>query len=108
MKTLLVCTALAATALVPSAAAAQAVPGAVIAVVDLETVTSNCTACKTANNALRSQVTGLQNREKALSGPLETEGKSIQTAIDALKGKEPDAALQARAKAFHRNSRSSG
>jgi Skp family chaperone for outer membrane proteins len=101
MKKLLVCAAIAATAFVPSAAAAQAVPAAVIAVVDLETVTSNCTACKTANNALRSQVTGLQNREKALSGPLETEGKSIQTAVDALKGKDPDAALQARAKTWN-------
>jgi Skp family chaperone for outer membrane proteins len=101
MKKLLVCAAIAATAFVPSAAAAQAVPAAVIAVVDLETVTSNCTACTTANNALRSQVTGLQNREKALSGPLETEGKSIQTAVDALKGKDPDAALQARAKTWN-------
>jgi Skp family chaperone for outer membrane proteins len=100
MKTLLVSAALAATALVPSAAVAQSLPAAVVAVVDVERVTSECNACKTATAALRSQITGLQNRQKALAAPLETEAKAIQAAADALKGKEPDAALQARAKAF--------
>ena len=41
-----------------------------------------------------------RSREKALAAPLQTEQKSIQAAIDALNGKEPDAALQARIKAF--------
>ncbi len=100
MKTMLVSAALAATALVPSAAAAQSLPAAVVAVVDVEKVTSQCNACKTASAALRSQVTALQNRQKALAAPLETEMKSIQAAVDALNGKEADAALQARAKAF--------
>jgi Skp family chaperone for outer membrane proteins len=100
MKTFFVTAAFVAAALAPSAASAQAMPAAVIAVVDLDRVTSNCTACKTASAALRSQVASLQNREKTLSTPLQTEGKSIQTAIDALNGKEPDAALQARIKAF--------
>jgi Skp family chaperone for outer membrane proteins len=100
MKTLLVSAALAVTALVPSAAVAQSLPAAVVAVVDVERVTSECNACKTATAALRSQITGLQNRQKALAAPLETEAKAIQAAADALKGKEPDAALQARAKAF--------
>jgi outer membrane protein len=36
----------------------------------------------------------------ALATPLETEGKAIQAAVDALNGKEPDAALQARIKAW--------
>jgi outer membrane protein len=83
-----------------SAANAQAIPGAIVAVVDLEKVTSECTACKAAAASLRSQISGLQTREKALSTPLETEQKSIQTAVDALAGKQPDAALQARAKAW--------
>ena len=61
---------------------------------------AECTACKTAAAALRGQVTALQSREKALATPLQTEQKSIQAAIDALNGKEPDAALQARVKAF--------
>ena len=100
MKTLLVSAALAASMILPAAATAQAVPGAVVAVVDLDKVTAECTACKTAAAALRSQVTNLQNRQQALVAPLQTEQKSIQTAIDALQGKEPDAALKSRATAF--------
>jgi Skp family chaperone for outer membrane proteins len=100
MKTFLVTAAGLAAALAPSAASAQAVPAAAVAVVDLERVTNQCNACKTAAAALRAQVTSLQNREKALAAPLQTEGKSLQTAIDALNGKDPDAALQTRIKAF--------
>ena len=100
MKRLLISASLAASAVLPSAAHAQAIPGAVVAVVDLDRVTRDCNACKTASAALRGQVTSLQSRENTLAAPLQTEGKSLQTAIDALAGKEPDAALQARIKAF--------
>jgi Skp family chaperone for outer membrane proteins len=100
MKRLLISALFAASAVLPSVAHAQAIPAAVVAVVDLEKVTSTCNACKTASAALRSQITGLQNRQQTLAGPLETEGKSIQAAIDALNGKAPDAALEARAKAW--------
>jgi Skp family chaperone for outer membrane proteins len=100
MKKFLVSAALAVTAFMPSAASAQAVPAAVIAVVDLEKVTSQCNACKTATAALQGQVNSLKSRQQQLTTPLQTEGKSIQAAIDALKGKEPDAALKARITAF--------
>ena len=100
MKKLLISVSLAAAAVLPSAAKAQAIPAAVIAVVDLDRVTSDCTACKTATAALRSQVQAYQSRENALAAPLQTEQKSIQAAIDALKGAEPDAALKARVAAF--------
>jgi outer membrane protein len=100
MKTLLISAAAAAALLAPAAVSAQAVPGAIVAVVDLDRVTSECNACKTAQAALKSQLTAEQTREKSLAAPLQTEQQSIQTAIDALKGKEPDAALQARVKAF--------
>ncbi len=100
MKRLLITASLAAAAILPSAAHAQAIPGAVIAVVDLEKVTAQCNACKTAAASLRSQVTSLQSRQQALAGPLQTEGKSIQDAIDALNGKQPDAALKTRAQAW--------
>jgi Skp family chaperone for outer membrane proteins len=100
MKKLLLSASLAASAILPSAAHAQAIPGAIVAVVDLEKVTSECTACKTAAAALRSQATGFESRRQALAGPLQTEQKSIQTAIDALQGKAPDAALQDRVRAF--------
>jgi len=100
MRTLLVSAAVAAAALAPSVATAQALPAAVVAVVDLDRVSAECNACKTAQAALRGQVQAYQTREKTLTGPLQTEQQSIQTAVDALKGKEPDAALQARAKAW--------
>src|SRR5689334_9100530 len=101
MKKMLVTAAFAATVLMPSAAMAQSLPSAVIAVVDVETVTNECNACKTAVATLRSQATAEDSREKALVGPLQAEQKSLQAAIDALpQGKEPDAALKARANAF--------
>ena len=76
-----------------------------IAVVDLEKVTTDCNACKTATAALQAQVDSLKSRQQQLATPLQTEGKSIQAAIDALNGKQPDAALQARVKAFQPSSR---
>ena len=102
MNKILVTAAFAAAMLAPSAAIAQAVPPAVIAIVDLDKVTTDCNACKTARAALQSQATAIQNREKSLAGPLQTEGQAIQKALDALpQGKEPDAALQARITAFN-------
>lgn len=100
MKTLLVTAAFAAALVTPAAVSAQSIPAAVVAVVDLDRVTSECNACRTAQAALRSQVQAYQTQERSLAAPLETEQKSIQTAIDALKGKEPDAALQARVRSF--------
>ena len=100
MKRLLITASLAAAAILPSAAHAQAIPGAVVAVVDLEKVTAECNACKTAAASLRSQVASLQSRQQTLAGPLQTEGKSIQDALDALNGKQPDAALKTRAQAW--------
>ena len=100
MNRIIVSAALAAAMLAPAAAQAQAIPAAVIAVVDLEKVTADCNACKTASASLRSQVTALQNRQKTLAAPLETEQKALQTAVDALKGAQPDVALQARVRAF--------
>ena len=104
MKRLLITASLAASAILPSAAQAQAVPAAVVAVVDLERVSNECTACKTAGAALRAQVQDFENRRNALAGPLQTEQKSIQAAVDVLKGKQPDAALQARIRAFQTKS----
>jgi outer membrane protein len=100
MKNIFPAVALAAAFLAPTAASAQNIPPAVIAVVNLERVTAECTSCRSASAALRSQVTALENRQRALATPLETEAKSIQAAVDALKGAQPDAALQARVRAF--------
>ena len=100
MRNIAMTAAFAAMVLAPAAASAQAIPGAVVAVVDLEKVSSDCTACKAAKTALEGQVAALKSREAALAAPLKTEGQSLQTAVEALKGKEPDAALAARIKAF--------
>lgn len=100
MRKIAMSAAFAAMVLAPAAASAQAIPGAVIAVVDLEKVSTNCTACKAAKTALEGQVNALKSREAALANPLKTEGQALQTAVEALKGKDPDAALQARIKAF--------
>ena len=101
MKRLLIPAAVAASLLVPAAVSAQSIPGAIVAVVDLEKVSSQCNACKTANATLQGQLNGLKSREAALATPLQAEQKAIQAAIDKLtQGQEPDAALQARIKAF--------
>lgn len=100
MRKIAMTAAFAAMIFAPAAASAQAIPGAVIAVVDLEKVSTDCTACKAAKAVLEGQVNTLKAREQALGAPLETERKSIQAAVDALKGNAPDAALTARIKAF--------
>ena len=46
MKRLLITASLAASAALPTAVNAQALPAAVVAVVDLDKVTSSCNACK--------------------------------------------------------------
>jgi Skp family chaperone for outer membrane proteins len=108
MKKLLISASLAAFTVLPSAAQAQAIPPAIVAVVDLDRVTSDCNACKTATAALRSQVQSYQSRESSLAAPLQTEQQSLQTAVNALNGKEPDAALKARITAFQNKQQSAG
>lgn len=100
MKTLLYSASLAVAAILPSVAQAQAIPPAIVAIVDLQKVTVDCNACKAANATLNAQVSSLRTRQQTLAGPLQTEQKTIQDQIDALKGKEPDAALKARAQAW--------
>lgn len=84
----------------PQAAAAQALPAAVIAVVDVNRASSECNACRTAVASLNGQLNALKALQAQLDGSLQTEAASIQSAINALNGKQPDAALTARAKAF--------
>ncbi len=81
-------------------AVAQRAPAAVIVVVDSERVYRECNACRTAQTQLQSQVTTLRNRQQTLETQLRPEGQAIQQAVQALNGKQPDAALQNRIKAF--------
>ena len=87
-------------AFLPQVAQAQSVPAPIIIVVDGNKAGTECNACKTALAQLQQQATSLQTYRQQLATPLQTEGQQLQTAVDALKGKTPDAALTARVKAF--------
>jgi Skp family chaperone for outer membrane proteins len=78
---------------------AQQLPPAVIAVVDVQRILAQCTACVAANAALRTQEQQIQARATQLSTPLQAEAQTLQTAVNAAGG-NPDAALQARIHTF--------
>jgi len=71
-----------------------------VLVVDIGRISTECNACRAAATNLQSQQTALQQRQQQLQQQLQTTGAPIQTAVDALAGKQPDAALQARIRAF--------
>ena len=101
MKNIFIATSMAAVALVTAPASAQVrAPATQMIVVDTGKVFSDCTACKAAQAALKVQADAIQARQQALAGPLQTEGQALQQAVNLLAGKEPDAALKARATAF--------
>ena len=100
MRKIAMSAAFAAMVLATTGAFAQAIPQAVVAVVDLEKVSTDCTACKSAKTALEGQVNAYRSREAALAAPLKTERDAIQSAVNALAGKQPDTALQNRVKAY--------
>jgi len=85
---------------VPASAQAQRAPAAVIVTVNTDRIARDCTACRAASTTIQSQQTALRTRAQTLEQQLQTEGKPIQDAINALNGKAPDAALQARVTAF--------
>lgn len=101
MKNILKAVSLAALALAttPLVAQTRAVATQAI-VVDTNRIFAECTACKAAQAALKVQADAIQARQQALAVPLQTEGQALQQAVNALAGKEPDAALKARATAF--------
>jgi Skp family chaperone for outer membrane proteins len=103
MRKILLLAAIAATTAVPSAVQAQARGG--VLVVDTGQVMSNCTACKAAATQLQQRESTLRTRAQTLNTQLQTEGKPIQDAVDALKGKQPDAALTQRITAFETKQR---
>ena len=78
-------------------AAAQQRP---ILVVDTERVLTECNACKAAAATLQGQVAQGRQRAQQLEASLKPEGEMLQKSIDALGGKQPDAALKARIDTF--------
>jgi Skp family chaperone for outer membrane proteins len=99
MKTRIAAALIAASALA-APALAQRAPAAVVVVVDTDRIYRDCNACRAAQTQLQTQVTNLRNRQTTLEGQLRPEGQAIQTAVTALAGKQPDAALQNRVKTF--------
>lgn len=99
MKTFLAAAMVAASALA-APALAQRAPAAVVIVVDSDRIYRDCNACRTAQTQLQSQVQALRTRQQTLETQLRPEGQAIQTAVNALAGKQPDAALTNRVKAF--------
>jgi Skp family chaperone for outer membrane proteins len=92
-------------ATLPTAAIAQRAPAAAIVIVDTDRIGRECTACLAASATMRAQEAALRTRAQTLQTQLQTEGKPIETAINALGGKQPDAALQARIAAFQTKER---
>jgi Skp family chaperone for outer membrane proteins len=103
MRKILLLAAIAASTALPTAVSAQARGGVII--VDTANILSNCTACKAAQTQLEQRTNTIRTRVQTLQTQLQTEGKPIQDAVDALKGKQPDAALQARITAFQTKER---
>ncbi|QNM83214.1 OmpH family outer membrane protein [Sphingomonas sabuli] len=98
MKKFFVAAAFAATAVsIPTVASAQRPP---IIMVDTDTIMETCTACVSARSQIQQKETALRTRAQTLRQQIETEGKPIQDTVDKLGDKAPDAALQARIRAF--------
>ncbi len=93
---------------IPAAAPAQRVGPAVIAVVDTDRISRECTACRAAATQLQTQENALRTRAQQLQTQLRTEGQPIQTAVTALGTRQPDAALQQRITAFQTRERTAG
>lgn len=87
---------------------AQAVPASKVAVVDLDRIAKECNACKTANQALQGQIQAFEARRNQLSTQLQPEAQSLETAVKALAGKQPDAALQTRIQAYQQKEQQAG
>lgn len=98
-KTLIAALAVAGATFGAGAVSAQALADAKVAVVDVERVMSQCTACVAANTQLQQQRTQLQQFAQQQGQPLQGEQTALEAAVKAANGK-PDAALTTRIQAF--------
>jgi len=71
-----------------------------ILVVDTDRILNDCTACKAAATQLQGQVQAGRTRAQQLETSLKPEAESLEKAVQALGGRQPDAALQARIASF--------
>lgn len=87
----------------PGAAFAQRAAPSSILIVDTDRIMQSCTACVAANAQLQAQAQQFQQRQQQVQQQLRTEGQPIQTAVQALNGRAPDAALEQRATTFQQH-----
>lgn len=109
MNKLLLGSALAGLALAtPVAISAQAIPGAVVAVVDRDRIARSCTQCAAASQQLQTQIQQYQQRETQLGTPLQTEGQALQAAVNGMTPEQiqANAALRQRIQTFQTNQQS--
>ena len=71
-----------------------------ILVVDTDRILNDCTACKAAAATLQTQIQQARQRAQQLETSLKPEAEALEKSIQALSGRQPDAALQARIAAF--------
>ena len=71
-----------------------------VLIVDIARVSTECTACRAASQQLQTQAQTFQQRQQALAQQIQAAGQPLETALNALNGKAPDAALQTRITAF--------
>jgi outer membrane protein len=71
-----------------------------ILVVDTDRILNECTACKAAGTQLQSQIQQGRARAQQLEASLKTEADALEKSMQALNGKQPDKALEARIAAF--------
>ena len=99
MKKIALSLAIAVSALtLPGTAEAQQRPS--ILVVDTDRILNECTACKAAATQIQSQIQQGRQRAQQLEASLKPEAEALEKSIQALSGRQPDAALQARLAAF--------
>lgn len=79
---------------------ATAQSGPQVLTVDVDRAAGTCTACVTATTQFQAQVQQAQQRQQTLQTQLQTAGQPLETAVSALNGRQPDAALQARITTF--------
>lgn len=83
-------------ALPAAPAAAQQLPASVIAVVDMQRLARDCTACRAGAALLDAQEKQLRDRVRQSQASLEPERRAVDQAMRAAQG-NPDAALRQRA-----------
>ncbi len=85
---------------IPAIAQAQALPAAVIAVVDRQRVVSECNACRVATTQIQAIITQAQQRQQALATPLQSQDQALQAEANRIRALPDGPAKETAARAF--------